>query len=81
MTREKLTEMGFVNIPKEKSSETAESETWEKLEDQVYANSKLAYKVWDELTDYAPDRLCDDTYPDILTEWIGEQVEALYSEM
>ena len=77
MTREKLTELGFVNIPKSTALETHNV-----MHSQIDANGNLADAVLDELDAWhAPEVVCEDNHESVLDAWVDEKSSLLHREM
>ena len=67
-TAEKLTELGFISLPKPTECDTAYD-----MYDQIDTDPDLAVKVLDELRAWHAPRFVDkDNYDDVLQAWIEE---------
>ena len=77
MSREKLTEMGFVNLPKSHDTDIAHE-----MHKQIDSDPDIADAVLDELIDWnAPHFVCEDNHEEVLDAWVEETAYSLYCEI
>ena len=74
MTAERMTELGFENLPKTTIDETSDA-----IHEQIDNDPEIADAVFDELHDWhAPNSVCKDNYDIVLEWWVENRAEALH---